>query len=136
MRFAVPAPPPPSAALHCAGCWAVSASACSLTLVLPAEGFALIQGEPVTGGLHGPTRHLFCPHCLTWIFTRPEGMDEVVNPRATLLDEHGWLAPLLEIWTGEAFSWARTPAPHSVEPERAARHGLIEGFARRGARPG
>ncbi len=26
----------------------------------------------------------FCPHCMSWMFTRPEGMDWFVNLRATM----------------------------------------------------
>ena len=70
--------------------------------MIPAEGFAVIEGEPVIGGLHGPTRHLLRPRCLSWVFTQPEGMVEIVALRATLLGEHGWSEPFLEVWTSEA----------------------------------
>jgi hypothetical protein len=53
----------------------MSASAFSLSIGIPSEGFDVTEGEPVTGGLHGPTRHFFCARCLSWMFTRPEGMN-------------------------------------------------------------
>jgi hypothetical protein len=81
----------------------MSASAFSLTLAIPSEGFDVTAGKPVIGGAHGPTRHFFCPHCMSWMFTRPEGMDEFVNLRPSMLDDHNWFVPFIEVWTrGEA----------------------------------
>ena len=77
----------------------MSASAFSLSAAIPAEGFAVTAGEPVIGGLHGATRHFFCPHCMSWMFTRPEGMDWFVNLRADDARRPGWFAPLIETWT-------------------------------------
>jgi len=136
-RFRVSAPPLLSAACHCSGCQRMSASAFSLSLAVPAEGFAVTAGEPVIGGLHGPTRHFFCPWCMSWLFTRPEGLDDIVNLRALLLDSHGWFVPFAEFWTQEGLPWANTPAVHSfaTQPPLEAFAGLLEDYARRGARP-
>jgi hypothetical protein len=137
LRVEVSAPPLMSAACHCTGCQKMSASAFSLTLTLPAAGFRVTAGEPVIGGLHGATRHFFCPHCLAWVFTRPEGLDDIVNLRATMLDAAGWVVPFVEFWTSERLPWARTPAAHSypTEPEFEAFPALIAEFAAHGARP-
>lgn len=115
----------------------MTASAFTLTLTIPAEGFAVTSGEPVIGGMHGATRHNFCPRCKSWMFTRPEGMDAFVNLRATMLDDHGWVAPYIEVWTRDKVPWASTPATHSfeTEPEFAAYEAFVEEFAATGARP-
>lgn len=113
VRLRVSARPLLAMACHCTGCQRMSASAFSLSLAIPAEGFAVVQGEPVIGGLHGATRHFFCPYCMSWMFTRAEGMDWFVNVRATMLDEHAWFAPFVETWTREKLAWASTGAPHS-----------------------
>jgi hypothetical protein len=136
-RFRITAPPLLSAACHCTGCQRMSASAFSLSLAVPAEGFAVTSGEPVIGGLHGPTRHFFCPWCMSWMFTRPEGLDEIVNLRAVLLDDHGWFVPFVEFWTQEKLPWAGTPSTHSfaTQPAFADFAGLIEAYAQHGARP-
>lgn len=109
----------------------MSASAFSLSVAIPSPGFQIVSGEPVIGGLHGPTRHYFCPHCMSWMFTRPGGMDDFVNLRATMLDDPSWFVPFIETWTSEALPWAGTPAVHSYEklPEMAAFPSLIEEFA-------
>ena len=116
----------------------MSASAFSLSLAIPAEGFALLQGEPVIGGLHGATRHFHCPHCMSWMFTRPEGLDHFVNLRATMLDDATWVAPFIETWTREKLPWATTSAPHSFEtfPAFEAYATLTADYAARGVRPG
>jgi len=115
----------------------MTASAFSLTLTIPAAGFAVLAGEPVIGGLHGSTRHYFCPHCMSWMFTRPAGMDEFVNLRPSMLDDHAWFVPFIEVWTEEKLPWASTPAAKSFATEPAFEEylGLVEEYARGGARP-
>lgn len=136
-RMRVSAPPLLSAACHCTGCQRMSASAFSLSLAVPSEGFAVTAGNPVIGGLHGATRHYFCQHCMSWMFTRPEGMDAFVNLRPSMLDDHGWFVPFIEVWTQERLPWASTPAAHSfaTQPELEGYARLVEAFARQGARP-
>jgi hypothetical protein len=102
-------------ACHCTGCQRMTASAFSLSALYPSQNFEVLQGEPVIGGLHGPTRHFFCPHCMSWLFTRPEGMDEFVNVRSPLLEDPGRLVPFIETYTSEKLPWATTPAVHSFE---------------------
>jgi hypothetical protein len=94
----------------------MTGSAFSLSAAIPSGGFALTEGEPAIGGLHGPSRHYFCPHCMSWLFTRPEGIDAFVNLRPTMLDEPTTLAtPFIETWTREKLPWASTAAAHSFE---------------------
>ena len=135
VRLKISAPPIITMACHCTGCQKMSSSAFSLSAAIPAEGFEVIAGEPVIGGLHGATRHYFCPHCLTWMFTRPEGMDWFVNLRSTMLDDTNGVAPFVETFTSEKLAWAATSAVHSYEafPPMEAFGGLIEEFAARTA---
>ena len=137
VRLEVTAPPLLASACHCTGCQKMSSSAFSLSLTIPVEGFRVAEGEPVIGGLHGATRHYFCPHCMTWMFTRPERMDAFVNLRATMLDAHGWFVPFIEFWTGEGLPWAKTRAVHSFPTEPADEDfpGFLEEYARSGSRP-
>ncbi len=115
VRFRVLGTPIVTMACHCTGCQRMTASAYSLSALHPSESFEVVQGEPVIGGLHGATRHFFCPHCMSWLFTRPEGMDDFVNVRATMLDDSRASAPFIETYTRERLPWARTPAAHSFE---------------------
>lgn len=131
VRIRVTAPPLVTMACHCTGCQRMSSSAFSLSAAIPADGFAVIQGEPVLGGLRGPqAHHYFCPHCMTWMFTRTEGMDWFVNLRPTMLDDASGFAPFIETWTAEKLPFAETGAVHSYEtlPPLDAYEGLMEEY--------
>jgi hypothetical protein len=135
-RIRVTKPPLLTMACHCAGCQRMSASAYSLSVAVPADGFEVIEGEPVLGG-KGRDMHHFCPLCMTWMFTRPPGLDFLVNVRAPVLDDHLWVVPFVETFTGEGYAWARIPAPHSFEtmPEMEGWQALTAAFATEGVRP-
>jgi hypothetical protein len=115
VRFLISAPPIITMACHCTGCQRMTGSAYSLTVAIPSQGFSVMKGEPVIGGLHGPTRHYFCPYCMSWLFTRPEGFDAFVNVRTTMLDDPSDFVPFVETMTSEKLPWASTPAVHSFE---------------------
>ena len=74
---------------------------------------------------------------MSWMFTRPHGMDEFVNLRPSMFDDHGWFVPFIEVWTRERLPWARTPATHSfaTQPEFADYAKLIQEFAQQGTGP-
>lgn len=130
VRLKISAPPILTMACHCTGCQKMSSSAYSLSAAIPADGFEVIAGEPVIGGLHGASRHYFCPHCMTWMFTRPEGMDWFVNLRPTMLDDTSGIAPFIETFTSEKLPFAATGALHSYEtfPPMEAYEGLVNEF--------
>ena len=136
VRLTVTKPPLLSAACHCTGCQSMSASAFSLSLAIPADGFEVTRGETVLGGL-GRDMHHFCLACMTWMFTCPPGMDWFVNLRPTMLDAHGWFAPFIETFTDEKLPWATIPAEHSFAtlPAPDGFQPLIEQYATEGARP-
>lgn len=132
----ISAAPIMSSACHCTGCQRMTASAFSLTVMIPTSGFE-VKGDVVVGGLHGASKHMFCSHCLTWMFTRPEGVDAFVNVRPTMLDERRWFEPFIETYTREKLPWASTPARHSFEtfPELSQYEPLMREFAQRAGRP-
>lgn len=136
-RVRVTEPPLLAMACHCAGCQRMTASAFSLSLAIPTTGFAVTQGETVIGGLRGASRHHFCSHCSSWMFTRAEGLDFFVNVRASVLDDHRWVVPYVETCTSEKYPWASTPAVHSFDgiPPNEAFTPLIAEYMERGARP-
>ncbi len=115
VRFQVSAEPILTMACHCTGCQRMTASAFSLSSLYPANCFNVDSGQPVIGGTHGADRHYFCPHCMSWLFTRLNGTDEVVNVRATMLDDASSYEPFVETYTSEMLPWAKTPAKHSFE---------------------
>ncbi len=137
IRMLVTAAPLVTMACHCRGCQRMTASAFSLSMLVPSAGFEITAGEPVIGGIHGPDRHFHCDYCKSWLFTRPSGMDAFVNVRAMMLDDRAWFIPFVETNTATAFPWASTGATHSFRdiPAPEAWGPLIAEFAARGARP-
>jgi hypothetical protein len=115
VRLSITMEPILTGACHCTGCQRMTASAFSLSIFVPSEGFAITKGEPVIGGLHGDARHYFCAHCMSWMFTRPPRMDAFVNVRVTMLDDPSWFVPFMETYTSEKLPWATTPAVRSFE---------------------
>jgi hypothetical protein len=130
VRLKISARPLLTMACHCTGCQKMSSSAYSLSVAIPAEGFEVTAGEPVIGGLHGLSRHYFCGYCMTWMFTRPEGMDWFVNIRPTMLDDTSWFTPFVETWTSEKLSFAQTGARHSYAalPAMEEYEGLVKAY--------
>jgi hypothetical protein len=115
VRFEITSAPLLTMACHCRGCQRMTGSAYSLSAAIPNEGFRVTEGEPVIGGLHGANRHFFCGHCMSWLFTRLEGLDWFVNLRPTMLDDPAWFEPFVETCTAEGLPWATTPAVYSFE---------------------
>ena len=115
VRIRISAPPMLTMACHCTGCQRMSGSAYSLSAAIPTAGFAVTEGEPVVAGATPEAGHHFCPDCMTWMFTRPQGIDFFVNVRPTMLEETGWYSPFIETFTSEKLDWAATPAVHSYD---------------------
>jgi hypothetical protein len=74
---------------------------------------------------------------MSWMFTRPEGLDWLVNVRSTMLDDARWARPFIETWTRDKLPWATTPAVHSYEalPPVDDYQALIAEYAARAERP-
>ena len=116
VRFRVTGPPILTMACHCTGCQRMTGGPYSLSVALRAEAFEVTAGEPVIGGAHGDVRHFHCPRCLSWMFTRPPGLDWLINLRSPMLDDGAAaFPPFIETYTSEMLPWAKTPAVHSFE---------------------
>ena len=135
MRFRIDAPPILTMACHCRGCQRMTAGAFSLGAAIPTPAFAVLKGEAVPGGLHGAAQHLHCPYCMSWIFTRPQGLDAFVTIRSSLLDDPAGFAPFIETQTAEKLPWASTSAAHSFAgfPAPEDYEGLMKSYAARPA---
>lgn len=92
----------------------MSASAFSLTAMIPAQGFDVTRGKPQIGALHGASQYFYCPKCLNWLYTAPAGAP-FVNIRPAMFDVPLWSTPFIESFVSEKLPWAMTPARHSFE---------------------
>jgi hypothetical protein len=137
VKMMITAPPISSAACHCKGCQKLTGGAYSLTLILPAAAFTVSEGEAVIGGLHGPEKQFYCPHCMSWIFNRPAALPDIVNVRATMLDDASWFTPFVDMWTETKLPGVVTGAQRSFEryPPELEWGGLMADFARDSVRP-
>lgn len=134
VRLKVKGRPMMTMACHCTGCQKMTSSAFSLSSLYPLEAFEVSGLEPVIGGLHGDLRHFFCPHCMSWMYTRFDGMGPFVNIRSALLDDFSDFRPFIESYTSEKLPWAETPARHSYPkfPPMEDFPGLMAEFAQSG----
>lgn len=130
VRFEVSEAPLLTMACHCRGCQQMTGGPFSVSTMYPAAGFRVTAGEPVVGGMHGPTRHMHCPHCMSWVFTLPEGADWLVNIRATMFDDVADFTPFLETYTDEKLPWVTTPAVRSYPkfPEISEYQEMVQAF--------
>jgi hypothetical protein len=96
----------------------MTGSAFSLSALFAAGDFEVTDGA---------TRHFFCPHCMSWMFTRPEGAD--------LFDDPSGLEPYMETMTAERLPWVSTPAVEGFEgfPQPAEYGRLMGAYAARAA---
>lgn len=100
-------------ACHCRDCQKFSASAFSLTAMIPIEGLA-VNGDTKIGGLRAEQReHHFCSKCMNFIYSRIKGVENRVNLRVSLLDDLTWFEPFVELMTAEKLAWSHVPASHS-----------------------
>jgi hypothetical protein len=132
IEFEVSSEPLITMACHCTGCQKMTSSAFSLSSLFPSSAFSISSGEPVIGGLHGATRHFFCGHCMSWLFTRPKGMDDFVNVRSTMLEDARDYEPFIETYTDEKLEWATTGAKHSFSkfPPQEKFPELLQAYAK------
>jgi hypothetical protein len=92
----------------------MSASAFSLSIAVPADGFEVTAGAAILGGLNRDM-HYFCPDCMSWMFTRPNGIDWFVNVRVPLLEDHHWVEPFVETYTAEKLSLGKHSCKASLQ---------------------
>lgn len=131
LRMALTAPPFMTAACHCDGCRRMSASAFSLTMMVPDAAFRVTAGSPVPAGAGTPgLTHYACPDCHSWVFTRVTGAD-FVNLRSALFDDPAWTRPYMETQLAEALPWMPALAPRRFDrfPDPSDFGALVAGFA-------
>lgn len=100
---------------HCDRCQKMMASAFSLTAKVPAEGFRVITGEPVLGGLQTGPAHYYCPHCKSCLFSELPGQESVVNLRMTLFEGLKSYPPFIEVFLSEKLPWVQPSAPRQYQ---------------------
>lgn len=113
VQVRVDAMPLLTVACHCGGCQKFSASAYSLTAMVPKESFH-IEGKLNRGGLGTEGRaHYFCASCKNFVYSQLASAPDRVNLRISILQERAAFAPFVEVMTDEKLPWAQLPVTHS-----------------------
>lgn len=138
VKMRIAQPPLMSMACHCRGCQKLTSGPYSLTLMLPASGFEVLEGETEIGALHrAETAHHFCAYCKNWLYTTGIAGGQFVNFRSTMLDDASWVVPFVESNIAEklpnVISGAKVSFDGFPPPERYAP--LMAAYAQEGARP-
>ncbi len=103
----------------------------SLSSLYRKSDFEVTAGEPVAGGLHGTAQHIFCPHCMSWLFTRPKGMDAFVQRARHDAGQRPRVCPVHRNLPGRDAAVAGDPGVHRFEtfPPAEAFPSLLAQFA-------
>lgn len=110
-------------ACHCTECQRQSGSAFSLSMVVPREAVAIIDGRPkewlrrTDGGR--TVSCLFCGDCGARLYHEPHSNRAITIVKPGTLDDTSWLSPVGHIWTRSAQPWFRIPVTsitYDVQP--------------------
>src|SRR4051794_34715667 len=108
LRYEITRAPKLIYACHCTDCQRITSSAFSMAIVLPADSFHLLAGEPQAvhrTGTSGRVLTLWiCSKCGSWICAGPN-LSAVRNVRAGTLDDTSWLHPTVHFWTRRKQPW-------------------------------
>ncbi|MBT8154597.1 GFA family protein [Epibacterium ulvae] len=118
-------------ACHCRDCQKLSASAFSLTVMVPQDSFTC-SGDLIVGGRKSDGRvHYFCASCLNFVYSQIGTGSGRINLRSSVLKEAALFAPFVELMTEEKQPWVSLPVQHSFAryPESAAQvQDLLEAY--------
>lgn len=131
VQMEITAPPVLTFLCHCTGCQKMSSSAFSLTAKIPADSFAVTNGDPVIGGMHANPKHYYCPHCKSCLYSTLKGQGSTVNVRMTLFDDLKSFRPFIELHLSEKLPWVQPSAPRTYDkaPTVADLAGLLKDYA-------
>ena len=109
LRYRVTKEPLTSYICHCHLCQKRTGSAFSMSIVFPATGLHLEEGEPVKTErilANGSKNCSYvCGHCYSRLYTQRDG-SPMINLRAGTLDDTSCIRPVAQIWTSSAQAWA------------------------------
>jgi hypothetical protein len=107
---------------HCRDCQRESSSAFAISLVLPAEAFVVLRGDPLCAlrrADSGREIHTyFCAGCGTHLFARFPSRADLVVLKAGTLDDTGGLRPVAQFWTSRKQDWVTLPADQIIDPRQ------------------
>ena len=109
LRYRIVKEPLTAYICHCHRCQKRTGGPFSFSLVMPADGFLLEEGEPVRSGrtlADGASNMSYsCGECYSRIYTHRTN-SPTLNLRAGTLDDTSRVRPVAQMWTSSAQPWA------------------------------
>jgi hypothetical protein len=118
VRYECSAAPVAMVNCHCRDCQRAGGAGFSPTVVVPADSFRLLQGEPQRYSRTADSGHTahraFCGACGAPLFASSSARSNFIGVRAGSLDDPSWFKPQAEVWTASAQPWDQLDAdvPH------------------------
>jgi len=118
VRYECSAAPVAMVNCHCRDCQRAGGAGFSPTVVVPAEAFRLLRGEPqrysVTADSGHTAHRAFCGACGAPLFASSSARRGFIGVRAGSLDDPSGFTPQVEVWTASAQPWDHLGAdvPH------------------------
>jgi hypothetical protein len=114
VRYKVTQEPIVTVACHCQDCQKLSASAFSISMLLPPDSFHLLQGELSVferpAELGGTATCYFCPGCGNRIYHDNPERPGLFRLKPGGLDDTSQIVPQAHVWTSRAQPWFEFPA--------------------------
>jgi hypothetical protein len=113
LRYRISAEPLAVAVCYCLDCQRQSGSAFGMTMVIPVDGFAWLNGEPSSFFMKSDSgadkECLFCGNCGVRIFNRFPARPATVNLKPGTLDETTGITPTLQVFSHRKPAWVSVP---------------------------
>ena len=113
VRYEVSKEPVATVACHCRDCQKLSASAFSITMLIPADTFRLIAGDlkcferPTASG--GRAACYFCATCGNRVYHVDPQNPAYYRLKPGGLDDTSQISPQAHVWTSRAQAWYQFP---------------------------
>jgi hypothetical protein len=102
VRYVAEGEPTMKAQCHCRECQYITGGGPNFFMILPADGYRYVKGEPqrfARSDLERPVTREFCPNCGTHLVSRPFGAPIVIMKVGSLDDPKQYGAPNMAIYT-------------------------------------
>src|SRR4051812_18400957 len=94
---------------HCRDCQRASGGPFSAFVIVPKQGFKLLQGSPrfhdSPSEAGGKTHRGFCPDCGSPVVVNSDAVPHIAAIRTASLDDPSGCQPQMDVWTSDAHPW-------------------------------
>jgi len=113
VRYVVHGEPVATVACHCRDCQKLSASAFSITMVIPRDSFELLSGDLAVferpADMGGSALCYFCRTCGNRVYHENPQLPGFLRLKPGGLDDTSRIVPEAHVWTSRAQAWFRFP---------------------------